>query len=170
MEKQRTLALLRVNAEGRVSAANETAERWLGPAVGRPCQSVVGACGEDGAPICREGCAAGLARTGSDMTSEPDARVRQRSTRLECRRVGSDVVVVIEPRHNHVERVHTRLSPREQEVLALVAQGKTAKQIAVCLELRPSTVRTHLEHARDRLGARSLAEAVARWLTEDSVD
>ena len=45
-----------------------------------------------------------------------------------------------------------KLRPRELEVVALVAQGKTNRQIASELGITPSTVKTHLENASKTLG------------------
>jgi DNA-binding CsgD family transcriptional regulator len=57
------------------------------------------------------------------------------------------------------------LSPREREVLGLVARGLTTTRIAKRLGMRPSTVRTHMEHVRDKLGVRTRAQAVAQALS-----
>ena len=54
-----------------------------------------------------------------------------------------------------------RLTPREREGMSLVASGKTDDQIAQLLGVAPSTVRHHLDNAREKLGAASRAEAVA---------
>ena len=62
----------------------------------------------------------------------------------------------------HMREGERALTPREREVLDLVAQGLTTPRIANELGIRPSTVRTHVEHAREKLGARTRAEAVAR--------
>ena len=53
------------------------------------------------------------------------------------------------------------LSDRELEVLALVADGDTNREIAARLHLSPKTVGHHVSHILTKLGARSRAEAVA---------
>ena len=52
------------------------------------------------------------------------------------------------------------LSPREVEVLALVAQGQANKQIALALGLSEATVKTHLAHILEKLGAPDRTRAV----------
>ncbi len=54
-----------------------------------------------------------------------------------------------------------KLSPREQQVLQLVANGYENKQIATELELSEATVKTYLRGVFDRLEVSSRAEAVA---------
>ena len=56
-----------------------------------------------------------------------------------------------------------RLSEREREVLALVIEGLTAKQIARRLELSPRTVETHRAHLSEKLKVESLAQLVRRY-------
>lgn len=53
------------------------------------------------------------------------------------------------------------LSPRQREILALVAAGRTSKEIAGELGISESTVNWHLSNVFERLGASSRAEAVA---------
>ena len=48
-----------------------------------------------------------------------------------------------------------RLSPREREVVALVAQGLSSKEMARQLGLSPRTVEMHRAHLRLKLGAPS---------------
>ena len=55
----------------------------------------------------------------------------------------------------------TRLSPRELEILALVAAGASNKQIAVACGVSPNTVKVHLAHLFEKLGVTTRAEAVA---------
>ena len=52
------------------------------------------------------------------------------------------------------------LTERELDVLGLVAQGLTNREISRQLFISPATVRTHLEHIYDKLGVRSRAAAV----------
>jgi DNA-binding CsgD family transcriptional regulator len=54
-----------------------------------------------------------------------------------------------------------RPTPRELEILALVALGSTSAQIADALALSPDTVRTHIRNAMQKLGARTRAQAIA---------
>ncbi|SCL33695.1 regulatory protein, luxR family [Micromonospora rhizosphaerae] len=56
-----------------------------------------------------------------------------------------------------------RLTPRERDVLALVAQGWTNQRIGRRLGITERTVRKHLECGRDKIGASSRAEAAAWW-------
>lgn len=55
------------------------------------------------------------------------------------------------------------LTDRERQVLALVADGRTNREIGDVLSIEARTVEKHVEHIRRKLGARSRAEAAARW-------
>jgi DNA-binding NarL/FixJ family response regulator len=55
---------------------------------------------------------------------------------------------------------HESLTDRELEILLLLAHGCTTSEIAGKLELSASTVSTHLNHIRAKLGARSNAQLV----------
>lgn len=49
------------------------------------------------------------------------------------------------------------LTPREREVLCLIASGETTKQIAARLKVSPKTVSTHREHLMRKLDVHSVA-------------
>ena len=51
-----------------------------------------------------------------------------------------------------------QLSAREQELVTLVAQGRTDAQIAAQLYISVSTVRSHLDRIRDKSGCRRRAD------------
>jgi DNA-binding NarL/FixJ family response regulator len=53
------------------------------------------------------------------------------------------------------------LTPRELEVLTLLAEGLTQVEIAGRLEITSKTVATHIERILGKLGVRSRAQAVA---------
>jgi DNA-binding NarL/FixJ family response regulator len=57
--------------------------------------------------------------------------------------------------------VGERLTPRESEVLRLLAQGLTQDEIATRLSISSKTVSTHIEHVLSKLGVHSRAQAVA---------
>jgi DNA-binding CsgD family transcriptional regulator len=56
------------------------------------------------------------------------------------------------------------LTPREREIVGLVAEGMTNAEVARILWISPGTVRKHLENAYDKLGVRTRAGAVAALL------
>ena len=53
------------------------------------------------------------------------------------------------------------LSPREREILALLADGKSQQEISTALVISSKTVATHIQHLLSKLGVHSRAEAVA---------
>lgn len=57
-----------------------------------------------------------------------------------------------------------RLTPRQSQVLALIASGMSDKQIAARLGLAHRTVRTHLDRFLREHGLHSRTEAIAAWL------
>ena len=56
------------------------------------------------------------------------------------------------------------LSPREREILALIAEGRTDKEIVVLLGMAKGTLKSHLESAFHKLDVHSRAAAIAKWL------
>jgi DNA-binding NarL/FixJ family response regulator len=57
--------------------------------------------------------------------------------------------------------VAAKLTPRELEVLSLLAEGLRAAEIAARLVISPKTVSTHIDRILAKLGVRSRAQAVA---------
>ena len=53
-----------------------------------------------------------------------------------------------------------KLTQREREILDLVAEGLSTKEIARALDVSPRTVETHRAHIAEKLGASSVAEMV----------
>ncbi|MCW1958593.1 MAG: response regulator transcription factor [Mycobacterium sp.] len=64
----------------------------------------------------------------------------------------------------------TLLSPREAEIITLIAEGLSVPDIAAKLHLAPTTVRTHVQNLYGKLGvsdrAAAVAEAMRRRLVE----
>jgi two-component system, NarL family, nitrate/nitrite response regulator NarL len=58
----------------------------------------------------------------------------------------------------------TPLSPREREIIGLVAEGKATAEIGKELHLSAATIKTHLQHAYEKLGVSDRAAAVAEAL------
>jgi DNA-binding NarL/FixJ family response regulator len=55
------------------------------------------------------------------------------------------------------------LSPRELEVLGLIAGGLRNREISEALFIAPSTTKVHVRHILEKMGVRTRAEAVARY-------
>jgi DNA-binding NarL/FixJ family response regulator len=83
---------------------------------------------------------------------------------LEVRMDGHAYQLVRTERPDPPARVH--LSPREQEIVRLVAKGLPTKAIADVLDVSLWTVATHLRRVFTKLGVSSRAEMVARALQE----
>jgi len=62
------------------------------------------------------------------------------------------------------------LSPRQREVLRLIAEGRTTKQIAQMLEISVKTVETHRAQLMDRLGIHDVAGLVRYAIIVGLVD
>lgn len=58
------------------------------------------------------------------------------------------------------------LTPKEREVLALLAQGRSNRQIAETLFISGATVKTHLTHLYEKLGVKDRQQAIATALAE----
>jgi DNA-binding NarL/FixJ family response regulator len=65
-------------------------------------------------------------------------------------------------------RVVPRLTPRERQVLSLVAHGYTSKQIGEKLGISPRTAETHRVNIGRRLGIRNVAQMV-RYAIENNL-
>jgi len=57
-----------------------------------------------------------------------------------------------------VDSVNVTLTPREREVLQLLAEGHAVKEIAAVLDISPRTVEFHKYNIMEKLGLRTTAE------------
>ena len=65
----------------------------------------------------------------------------------------------LEP-HEDPSKLFSALTPRQREVLQLVAEGKSAKEIAALLFISVKTVEFHKKHLMEELNLRSSADLV----------
>ena len=75
------------------------------------------------------------------------------------RRVIAEFATLSEARRTSADRLSI-LTPREREVMALVARGLSNDEIAEELVLSPATARTHVSRAMTKLNARDRAQLV----------
>jgi DNA-binding NarL/FixJ family response regulator len=81
------------------------------------------------------------------------------------RKVLDRLAVMRRPPAAEMEGRHAELTPREEEVLSLVAQGRTDAEIASALGLTRNTVRNHVARVYGKIGAHNRSEAVI-WARE----
>jgi FixJ family two-component response regulator len=78
------------------------------------------------------------------------------TTAVERDRIGREASA----KHDSIRARYATLSPREQQVMALVTAGKLNKQVAGDLELSEITVKIHRGSAMRKMGARTLPDLV----------
>ncbi len=111
--------------------------------------------------LLREGFDAGA--QGFVLKTSPPAEVTRAAKAVAAGQVYADPLLA----GSMIGRAHAnepQLSAREREVLRLLADGRTTKEIAASMFIAPDTVRTHIQNAMKHLGVRSRAEAVASAL------
>jgi DNA-binding CsgD family transcriptional regulator len=113
-------------------------------------------------------------RTGVQLPEELRSRLREprQATTCELLRVDardrSLVVHLVDGALLLEERPRiARLTPREREILDLVAKGRTNAEIAEALWLSPGTVRRHLENVFAKLGVHTRTAAAALFRDGD---
>jgi HD-GYP domain-containing protein (c-di-GMP phosphodiesterase class II) len=90
--------------------------------------------------------------------AEGELRLEVRAGRLD----GDAVNAVLAAAGHRVRRRRAwpaGLTPREIEVLRLLARGSSSKEIARELVIAPKTARNHVEHIYEKIGARTRSEA-----------
>ncbi len=60
-------------------------------------------------------------------------------------------------------KIESRLTQREQEIIALIARGEQAAEIAEQLYISPTTVNRHRENIKAKLGLRTIAQIVGYY-------
>jgi DNA-binding CsgD family transcriptional regulator len=83
-------------------------------------------------------------------------------------RLGRKVGLTI--RGHEIGSARDSLSPREREILDLVVQGSTNREMARALFITERTVKVHLRHIYEKLGVRSRTEAAVRALEDAAGD
>jgi DNA-binding CsgD family transcriptional regulator len=66
--------------------------------------------------------------------------------------------------------LHKKLSKREATCLCLAGLGKTAKETAIILKIRPSTVEQYRKNVKEKLECKTIAHAVFKWLCFNFMD
>ena len=156
-----------LDTTGIVRWINPAAERLLGDIRGKHYTSVIA---PEERPGARERFAQKMLGTSpaseatGDLVSTAGTRVpvEVSSVRLMNGEQVIGIFGLIEDRPDQNPTVpHPHLTPRQVEVLRLLEQGRSTKQIAAELHLSTETVRNHVRHLLRALGVNSRLEAVA---------
>lgn len=176
-------ALFRTAADGRILDWNAAAERLTGiqtgETLGQPCWEVLAGSDAAGGIVCHPGCSV-LRLTSECWPVRPfdlHVRLADGDTRLTVSTIvlddgadGLDVLHTLseapaEPRRSTSDAEAVNLTPRQREILHLLAQGIRPREIAGRLTLSETTVRNHIQAILLALGVHSQLEAVARART-----
>ena len=147
--------------DGGVIAQNKLARRMLGPGAGKYCWDVMGKLKDAEMLPCREGCVARLLALGMDCSQHTHFKLGGQRHHLSCIPINGVVVCVLSRRGSESPKAWQSLSPRELEILLLLADGETTSSVADRLGVGESTVRTHIERMRNKLNANTRAAVVA---------
>jgi PAS domain S-box-containing protein len=88
---------------------------------------------------------------------------------MRCERDAAGTPIAVIGTGQDVTDLVTVLSPREREMLMLLAEGLSGEQIAAHFTLSPATVRTHINNAMIKLGAHTRGQAIAMALRSDEI-
>jgi len=110
---------------------------------------------------CRKGCVLKLLAVGMDCSQNTQFKVSGQRHQLSCIPVNGVVVCMLNHMGSESPKSWQTLSPREQEVLLLLADGETTASVAGRLGVGESTVRTHVERMRSKLNVNKRAAVVA---------
>ena len=104
-----------------------------------------------------------LGEVGKSMTQS--VAQAHRTPRVRIERDPGEVagVLVVRSRPRTSRALPSTLTPREHEVLKLMASGRTNPAIAQELFITDGTVKQHVKHILRKLGASNRSEAVVRW-------
>jgi two-component system nitrate/nitrite response regulator NarL len=109
------------------------------------------------------------ARALEPVTRRALARARSVRESTNVRRAAfADVVDV--PTRVEASNLPSDLTPRQREILALLAQGLGTRQIAARLWLSPATVRNHVGSLMSALGVHSRLQALAEARRRGLID
>lgn len=147
--------------DGTVISQNKPARRMLGPGTGKFCWDVVGKLQGARMLPCRRGCVLELLASGMEDSQESEFKLGGIRHHLTCTPTNGVVVCMLSPMNGEPQNHLESLSPREREILALLADGETTSSAADRLGVCESTVRTHVERMRSKLCVNTRAAVVA---------
>ena len=146
------MGIVLVDRQGRVAWRSPQAARWLAEALG-PVSSADAVWRDWLSEAVAQGSSARPMPGGGELQAQYLGRAGLGEAMLALRTVAET---------STQQRLRdAALTPRETEVLAWLAKGKTNRDIADILGMSPRTVNKHLEHIFEKLGVETRAAAAA---------
>jgi DNA-binding CsgD family transcriptional regulator len=154
-------AIVAAREDGTVVAQNAPARKLMEKGVGKPCWEVFGSLQDaDGLP-CSRGCVGSLVREGIEHTRHSRITLQGQRHCLTCVPIRDHAVCILNAGASSPPKAWEFLTDRERQVLRLLADGETSSSMARSLGVEQSTVRTHVERMRGKLGVNTRAGLVA---------
>lgn len=160
--RRSTLPTIVADAEGTVVALSAAAQALLGAGVGRACWELVGRQPTGKGLPCGVGCVGRLLEGGIGVAAVSTVELHGGCFQLCCTPVaGYAVCTLARGSVARSPRGFEQLTPRERQVLTLIAEGLETQMIAERLGISARTVSTHVENMQRKLGAETRAGLVA---------
>ena len=151
------------DVDGKVVAHNKPAQRMLGTGTGKFCWDFVGQLKDDENKMpCVKGCVMELLAKGMDCSQQTQFSLRGKPNHLSCIPANGFVICMLGSEDSGSCVIGETLTPREKEILLLLAEGETTATAANLLGVNESTIRTHVERMRDKLSVSTRAAVVAK--------
>ena len=140
--------------QGQIKFVDSAARRWLKRFFGRPPRA-------ERLPrtLCRWLTGHKKERTPSFVAKHQKARLYLKKEKASTRQSTLLLLELVKGRTGEQARRHRELTPRERDVLSWVARGKSNGEIALILEIKPATVKKHLERIYQKLGVENRTAA-----------
>lgn len=108
---------------------------------------------------------------GKDLISAVEA-IRRNKTYFTARvaQMVLDGYLDKKPRTTEADVPASRLTPRQREIVQLLAEGKSSKEVAVALNLSVKTAETHRANIMRRLNCHSVSELVRYAIRNNIID
>ncbi|MEZ5553486.1 MAG: LuxR C-terminal-related transcriptional regulator [Pseudomonadales bacterium] len=158
---EKSICVVVAGEDGRVIAQNRPARALLGSGTGKFCWDVVGNLPDAEQLPCEKGCVMELLARGMDTAQHTEFKVCGVRHELTCVAVDGAAICLLGQMGRDAKALWRTLSPREQEILLMLANGETNPVMAERLGLSQSTVRTHVERMRSKLCVNTRAAMVA---------
>lgn len=154
-------AVLIASDNGKVHSQNRPARQLLGSKHGINCWDAFSSLKNTENLPCQKDCVSKLLGLGFNRALRTDIKIEGKQHSLCCVPLDGNVVCTLSDQFSDLAKPWQNLTPRERDVLELLAEGETNGAIAGSLKISESTVRTHVEKMLVKLGSKNRAALVA---------